>query len=66
MEADIYAIVASLDLERQFLYYAIINDKIVILAECDRDRKTNQINFNKWIKLNDIIIDTEDFDINSI
>ena len=66
MEADIYAIVASLDLERQFLYYAIINDKIVILAECDRDRKTDQIHFNKWIRLNDIIIDTEDFDINSI
>lgn len=66
MEADIYAIVASLDLKSQFLHHASINDKIVILAECNKDRKTGQIIFNKWIRLTGIVIDIEDFDINSI
>lgn len=66
IEADIYAIVASLDLKSQFLHQANINDKIVILAECSRDRETGQIIFNKWIRLTGIVIDIEDFDIDSI
>lgn len=62
MEADIYAIVASLDLKRQFLYHASINDKIVILAECDRDREVDDgvLTFVKWKRLLSIDIVTED------
>lgn len=64
MEADIYAIVASLDLERQFLYHASINDKIVILAECDSDRDNDGgvLTFVKWKRLLSIDIVTEDIE----
>ena len=57
-EADILAIVANINLEKQFLELA--NGKPVIMSEFNRDRDTDQFYFVKWKRIVSIDIKTED------
>ena len=69
-KADIVAVVAPINLQKQFL--DIAGDKPVIMAKSDRiivpqpDGESKvEFKFNKWEQLKEIKIELKDFDINN-